>query len=818
VRRLRIIVAGLATFAMLASGLWAADVRLEMKGRVVDEVGLPVGEAQVKLELAGGQVCSTKTDEAGYFSLKNLPPGQYKARIEKAGFFLLDNQPVELREDATEFTFTLNHAEEVKEQVDVTVPENQIDPSTTQSTESLSGQDIINIPVPSSHSLNQSLTAMPQVVIDNSGLLHIAGARNTNVQYLQDGVELGDPASNGQSSRMIVEAVRKAEIQTGRFGSEYAHPGGAVLNYETREGDDRWRFNATDFIPGISTQQGLQFGNFYPRVTFSGPIVKDTLWFSQSFDMLHTLSVEQGLPPGAPDMSRSWGGDTWSRLLWKMTSNNSLHVAFLSNVNSDTNVGLDALHPQSTTTDFSGRELFGFVKEQSYFEKNVVELGVGIEDTLGDSVPQGDAPYIQLVDGSEGNYYQKQFTDARRYQLFLNAIRGPVKWFGTHTITAGSNFSGVELVQASTRGEIQALRTDLTLDRLTTFMGGGNFQITNTLAGGYVQDLWSPDPHFVLMAGVRADWDRLFASSIVQPRIAGNWMPWKDNRMKFSVGWGMYDIPLNLSVIGQAYDQQQVDTLYDATGKIVVDGPATSTFVLPATGIHTLQQPYFDIASAGWQERIAKDTYLRVDLLARDEHHGLVWDIVTPGQIGSEFLLRSSRRDKYRGLTVSARHTFANSAELFGSYTRSQSSTDQVLDPALGSLFFAPQSAGPLNWDTPNRALMWGTIPTPFWGILFTFLGDYRTGYPFSAVNQQQFLVGLPNSLRFPDYLSLTIAVEKKFTFKDRVFAVRVAVVNLLDRQNATVVVNNVDAPNFGTFTGGQGRAVTARLRFVGRK
>jgi hypothetical protein len=191
---------------------------------------------------------------------------------------------------------------------------------------------------------------------------------------------------------------------------------------------------------------------------------------------------------------------------------------------------------------------------------------------------------------------------------------------------------------------------------------------------------------------------------------------------------------------------------------------------------------------------------------------------VTPGQIGSEFLLRSSRRDKYRGLTVSARHTFANSAELFGSYTRSQSSTDQVLDPALGSLFFAPQSAGPLNWDTPNRALMWGTIPTPFWGILFTFLGDYRTGYPFSAVNQQQFLVGLPNSLRFPDYLSLTIAVEKKFTFKDRVFAVRVAVVNLLDRQNATVVVNNVDAPNFGTFTGGQGRAVTARLRFVGRK
>jgi hypothetical protein len=43
-------------------------------------------------------------------------------------------------------------------------------------------------------------------------------------------------------------------------------------------------------------------------------------------------------------------------------------------------------------------------------------------------------------------------------------------------------------------------------------------------------------------------------------------------------------------------------------------------------------------------------------------------------------------------------------------------------------------------------------------------------------------------------------------------------VVNILGRQNPDVVVNNIDAPNFGTFTGGQDRAVTARLRFVGRR
>jgi Carboxypeptidase regulatory-like domain len=818
VKGLRLVIALLLALLWLVGAGSAADTRLVLKGRVIDENGLPVGAAQVKLEQSGGQTFSAITDDAGYFSLPNLSPGEYNARIEKTGFFVLADQKIELQADNTEFTFSLNHVEEVHEQVDVTVPENRIEPTMTQSTESLSAKEIIDIPVASSHDLLQSLVAMPQVLRDNALLLHIAGARNTQVQYLLDGVEVGDPASNGLTTRMIVDAVRTAEIQTSRFGAEFAHPGGAILNYYTREGDDRWRFNATDFIPGISVQNGVNLGNFYPRITFSGPIIPDALWFSQSFDVLHTLSVVRDLPPGQPDTTHQWGGDSWSRLLWKMSTNNSLHVAFLANVENDGDFGLDSLHPQSTTVNADSRELFGFVKEQSYFGKTVFEVGIGGEDTMYNAMPQGTQPYVLLVNGAEGNYFQKLNDDSRRFQLYGSAVRGPVKWYGTHTVSAGGNFSEVELTQGSVRGEIQALRADETLDRLTTFAGNPDFHVTNTLAGGFVQDSWSPNQHIVAQAGLRADWDRLFQAALVQPRLALNWMPFKDNRAKFSVGWGMYDIPLNLSVIGQAYDQQEVDTLYNTTGKVPVQGPATSTFMLPSGGLPTLQQPYFDIASAGWEQRIGQNTLVSVELLARDQHHGLVWDTVSPGEIGSEFLLQSSRRDKYRSAMITARHTFKNNAVLFGSYTRSRASTDQVLDPVLGSLYFAPQQPGPLSWDAPNRVVTWGSIPTPIWGILFSYFFDYHTGYPYSAVNQQQFLIGEANSYRFPTFASLTIGLEKKFTFKSRIFAVRLAVINIVDRQNADVVVNNVDAPNFGTFSGGQGRAFTARLRFVGRK
>ena len=88
---------------------------------------------------------------------------------------MLADEKVLLTSETGEFTFTLNHEEEVREKVDVTVPDNRIETTATQSTETLSAQEITDLPVPSSHNLAQSLIAMPQVMMDNAGLLHIAG-------------------------------------------------------------------------------------------------------------------------------------------------------------------------------------------------------------------------------------------------------------------------------------------------------------------------------------------------------------------------------------------------------------------------------------------------------------------------------------------------------------------------------------------------------------------------------------------------------------------------------------------------------------------
>ncbi len=807
-----------ALACLLAGGsACAADTLLTLHGRVVDENGLPVAKVQVKLEGLPKTVFTATSDDAGYFSIPNLAPGPYSVQMEKVSFFLLQGQTIQLAADATEFSFTLNHAQEVRETVDVVADPNRIEPGETQQSATLTAAEIFYIPIPSSHDLQQSLVALPQVLRDAQDVLHVAGARTTETQYLMNGFEIGSPVNNSLTMRLIVDAVRTAEVETGRFGAEYAHPGAALLRIETPDGDDHWRFNATDFIPGINVQEGVHLGNYYPRFTFSGPIVADKLWFLQSFSVDHTLAVQRDITSG-PNTSEQWGGDSFSRLLWHVSENDSLHFSFLYNDESGTNAGLDALHPQSTTLDVSGNRLFGSVKNQWWVRHTLVEAGFAEDRTDQDFAPQGTAPYVLLVNGAQGNYYQALQQNSHRHQFFADAIHPGGKWHGTHTISGGVNFSMVELSQSAARGEIQALNGGQIQVRQTTFAGNPRFDISNHLAGGFLQDTWKLDAHWVLQAGIRGDWDQFVHAAMAEPRVSANYLPYSGDRAKFSLGWGIYNIPLNLSVLGQTQDQKQVDTLFSGTTGAITEGPAASSFVLPA---HGLQQPYFDITSAGWQQRFGANTVVGVELLARNEHHGLVYETLSPGQIGSVFLLQTSRRDKYRSATVTARHTFTNGAVLFGSYTRSKANTDQDLDPVLGQLYFAAQQGGPLSWDAPNRALSWGTFPTHIWSIDFSYLFEYRTGYPFSVINQQQFLIGAPNSMRFPDYASLNISLEKKFHFRKYLFAVRGSAINLTGRQNPDVVVNNIDAvgvtPAFLTFEGGQGRAFTGRLRFLGR-
>src|ERR1700722_19259598 len=191
----RLFAAGLIYLTLLVSlPTYAAD-SAESTGIVQDENRVPIVAAQVSLALPSEPPPRAETAGAGRFTFRGLPAGDYKAEVREEGFFLLSGKEVALHAGLNDIIFTLNHAQELHEQVQVVAPANQIDVQDTAQRSTLTAEDIRDIPVPSTHVLQQSLIALPEIVQDNLDNLHIAGARSADTQYLLDGFEIGDPAN-----------------------------------------------------------------------------------------------------------------------------------------------------------------------------------------------------------------------------------------------------------------------------------------------------------------------------------------------------------------------------------------------------------------------------------------------------------------------------------------------------------------------------------------------------------------------------------------------------------------------------------------------
>src|ERR1700736_2860456 len=503
---------------IIAAVLSAADAA-DCGGIIIDENNVPIAAAKISLQSSAGQSYRAETDGAGRFLLRNLPAGDYKVEASKEGFFVLAGQALALRSGSNDVTLTLKHAEELHEQVQVTAAANQIDTQDTAQRETITAREIRDIPVPNSHLLQESLTALPEVVQDNFGGLHIAGARSGETQYLLDGFEIGDPVNNTLSARFNVDATRAAEVQTSRIGAGYAHSGASVLNLETPDGDDKWRFGTTNPIPGIDIQQGVRLGNWYPRFTFSGPIERGKFWFSDAISLQHTFTLVRELPADS-NTSTQWAGDNLFRLQYNFTPKHILHGTFLYNRTRDESLGLDPLNPESTTVDLQQQRTYVSLKDQIWLYDTLIELGVAADSERQNFFPQGAAPYVLLVNGTSGNFFERLHEHGSRIQGLFNVIAASRPWHGTHQVSLGANIAGLELRQMTRRGEIQALRADGTLVRQTTFAGPARPQATNTQAGGYVQDNWSPVKRLVLQAGLRTDWDRFTQSAMLEPRLS----------------------------------------------------------------------------------------------------------------------------------------------------------------------------------------------------------------------------------------------------------------------------------------------------------
>lgn len=782
---------------------------------VTDENNVVVPDVHIVLtDNTNPEVLQIHTDAAGRGHFYNLIPEHvFSLSADKENFYTAAQSDLRIN-GAQTLEIALAHVQELKETVNVTASAQDIDPTQTANTRTLGTPEIINIPYPTSRDIRNILPYLPQVVQDSTGQVHVAGADTYETTDVLDGFEITSPQSGILAMRFSADAVRQIDVQSSRVSTQFGKESGGIIDFTSGMGDDRLRFDATNFIPSFELYKGLDFDKWVPRATVSGPIVKGKAWFFDSADGEYDSNIYKGLPSGN-DRDPLWRGSNLAKVQVNLRSTDILTFGLLNNIQDEDRQGLSLVVPSESTVQRDFSSYLADVKELHYFSGGaLLETGFAWNAFDDHYRPQpGNAPFVITPNTAEGNYFETFHGTSRRAQGIANLSLKPIPGMGHHEVKVGSEVDQINFTDHYIDTPFSLLRSDSTLERVSalppsTFINRNNFETS-----GYIEDRWTPLEHLLIQPGGRLDWDEIVRRPLFSPRIAGTYMLGKT---KISGGIGLYYERTHLDYIARAMTGPRLDTYYDNTGTIPLGPPLVTNFFVNES---LLEEPRFLNWSVQVEHEFPAKVFGGVEYLQKTGNDGFIFqNLNTSSILSGNYELTNTRVDHYESLQFTARKHFSGDYNMFLSYTRSYAHSNAVVDYSLDNPIFSPQMGGPLPWDVPNKLISWGWFPTPFKRWDFVYAIDYHSGFPWTAVNENQQIVGAANSHRFPAYASLNPGLEVRFTFRGYALALRGVVENVTDRQNPFFVVNDVNATNFGTFGGFAGRSLTARIRFLGRK
>ncbi|MBS1830503.1 MAG: TonB-dependent receptor [Acidobacteria bacterium] len=820
--------AGLSPAVVLCLlGLCPTLVASHFTGKVSSETGTPISGARITFRGPGDPLKAT-SDPTGSFAAE-IPAGVYEVTVEREGYFLLKRSGITVNGGDNEVIFTLARVREVIESVDVDANPSAVDMDRTSPQVSLSGTDLLNVPYPSTNTLRNAFRIIPGMVEDGRGGVHLHGGAEEQTLYTLDGFQINDPLSGKFESRVSVEGVQSLEATGGRPAAEFGKGSSGVLALRSRSGDDKLRYSATNFVPGLEHNKGWIIGGWTPRANLSGPWKRGRAWFSDSMDLQFTNTVVPELPRGA-DRTASW---RWSNLLnnqINLTPSSILTIGSLVNFWYAPRTGLTALNPRETTVDRRSRQYFTYLRTQKYFTRGaVLEVGYANNRTFAREIPQGEELYVVTPFLRRGNNYIDAVRQAGRDQWLASMFFPSFTFLGGHQFKGGIDLDRLSYGQDVRRTGIEFADVNFNPVRRTVFRGNGAFGSTNFEASSFIQDSWRVKPNLQLELGMRSDWDRLLRNWNFSPRLGFAWMPRGLEHTKISGGFARIFDATSLRVFTRPLDQYSVSTYFSPDGSMA-RGPALALYRIDNT---RLASPRYHNWNLAVEQQLPRQIQLRANVTRRRGSRGFTYinalqcdciDIprefdgyVNP-LFDAIYSLSGARKDRYSALEITLRQPIRQQHEWLFSYTRSRARSNAVVDQSIDEPLLIDDNAGALPWDAPNRWLSWGYLPTPWRKWSIAYLAEYRTGFPFSVQDNNGQLAGAVNSLRFPAFFELNLFLERRIPLYKQWWGVRFGFNNITNHKNPNVVNNVIGSPEFLHYYGGQSRAFNVRVRWLGKQ
>src|SRR6266566_6199001 len=294
-----------------------------ISGTVTDSAGAAIPNATVTVtNLANNLVRTVTTDGDGFYTVTNLPAGNYSVEAETHGFKKAENSNIAVVADARLTVDLTLEPGQVTETDQVTTAAGETVNTTSGEVARLVDQRQVQNLALNGRNYIQLVTLIPgSVILDEDQLalttsLSISQAAvngnrpNYNSLSVDGGFNMDSGSNNSQINNVGIDFIQEVKIQTANFSAEYGRNSGASINVVTRSGGNSYHGSVFEFLRNdkldarsfFSPVRGkLRFNNF--GWNFNGPIKKDKLFFfageEWKYIRLDSAPVRRSMPTRA---------------------------------------------------------------------------------------------------------------------------------------------------------------------------------------------------------------------------------------------------------------------------------------------------------------------------------------------------------------------------------------------------------------------------------------------------------------------------------------------------------------------------------------
>jgi hypothetical protein len=274
-------------------------------GTVTDPAGAVIPSVSVRVRnLLTSTARESRTSGDGAYEIPELPPGKYEVSAAAHGFKRYLRQQVTVSVNEESRVDMILQPGDLTETVVVNAEAGQAQSTTSTLGKVIGEKLIVGLPLNGRNFYDLGLLQTGVLPLQPGRTLtqnsyNVNGARDTNNNFLLDGVANQELEYNGPQIRPSVDALAEFKIQTNMYSAEFGRSAGAIMNAVIKSGSGSFHgslfeflrndaFDARNFFsPDVPLLRRHQFGG-----TLGGPVIIPGVIHGEKPDTFFFVSYE----------------------------------------------------------------------------------------------------------------------------------------------------------------------------------------------------------------------------------------------------------------------------------------------------------------------------------------------------------------------------------------------------------------------------------------------------------------------------------------------------------------------------------------------